>query len=71
MTTNSLAITEIIKAMQTDAEEIMNLTDLASADISEGRQNGAMGALCGLDHHIERLTSLLSAVRVIHRTAPL
>ncbi len=54
MTTNNLAITEIIKAMQTDAEEIMNLTDLASGEIGQGNRNSAMGALCGLDHHIER-----------------
>ncbi len=42
MTTNNLAITEIIKAMQTDAEEIMNLTDLASGEIGQGNRNSAM-----------------------------
>ncbi|WP_457587272.1 hypothetical protein [Ensifer canadensis] len=71
MSPTNTAITQIIKAMQADAEEIMNLTDLAAGDMGEGRRNSAIGALCPLDTHLERLSSLLAAVRALHRVQPL
>lgn len=71
MSQTNVALTQIIKAMQADAAEIMNLTDLAASDIGENRRNSAIGALCPLDHHVERLSSLLTAVRALHRMQPL
>jgi uncharacterized protein YeeX (DUF496 family) len=64
------AFTQIIKAMQRDAEDIMNTVDIASADIGEGRRNGAIGALAVLDMNLERMASLLAAVRAMHRIEP-
>jgi hypothetical protein len=64
------AFTQIIKAMQRDAEEIMSGVDLAAEDIGQGRRNGAMGALAPLDTYLERMASLLSAVRAMHRIEP-
>lgn len=66
----NLALTQIIKAMQADAEDIMGRIDLAAGDIGEGRRNSAVGALAAVDTSLERLASLLSAVRAIHRTQP-
>jgi gamma-glutamyl phosphate reductase len=65
------AFTQIIKAMQRDAEDIMNAVDLAAGDLGEGRRNGAMGALATLDVNLERIGALLSAVRAMHRLTPL
>ncbi|WP_411035739.1 hypothetical protein [Shinella sp. BYT-45] len=65
------AITQIIKAMQRDAEDLMNQIDLAAGDIGEGRRNGAIGALAPVDATLERLSSLLAAARAIHRMTPL
>lgn len=70
MTETNSAITQIIKAMQRDAEDIMNQIDLAAGDIGEGRRNGAVGALAPLDTSLERLASLAAAVRAIHRVTP-
>jgi len=64
------AFTQIIKAMQRDAEYIMSAVDLAAADIGEGRRNGSIGALAPLDTHLERMASLLAAVRAMHRLEP-
>lgn len=72
MTSNTnIAITQIVKAMQSDAEDIMNMLDTASGDIGEGRRNSAIGAVAGLDVPLERLAALLSAIRAIHRMQPL
>ena len=60
-----------IKAMQRDAEDIMNQIDLAAEDIGQGRRNSAIGALAPVDATIERLASLLAAARAIHRVVPL
>lgn len=65
------AITQIIKAMQRDAEDLMNQIDLAAGDIGGGRRNGAIGALAPVDATLERLSSLLAAARAIHRMTPL
>lgn len=65
------AFTQIIKAMQLDAEDITNQVDLAAGDIGEGRRNSAIGALCTLDASLERMAALLSAVRAMHRIQPL
>ncbi|ANH05173.1 hypothetical protein [Shinella sp. HZN7] len=54
MTEKNAAITQIIKAMQRDAEDVMNQIDLAAGDIGEGRRNGAVGALAALDMSLER-----------------
>lgn len=70
MSQTNTAITQIIKAMQRDAEDIMSQVDLAAGDIGEGRRNGAIGALAPLDVSLERLASLLAAVRAIHRVTP-
>ncbi len=64
------AFTQIIKAMQRDAEDIMSAVDLAAGDIGEGRRNGAVGALAPVDAYLERLASLLAAVRAMHRIEP-
>ncbi|SMD18085.1 hypothetical protein [Rhizobium sp. RU36D] len=66
-----VAFTQIIKVMQQDAEDIMNAVDTAAGDLGEGRRNGAVGALCAVDTSLERLASLLSAVRALHRSLPL
>lgn len=64
------AFTQIIKAMQRDAEDIMNAVDLAAEDIGEGRRNSAVGALGPVDAQLERMASLLAAVRAMHRIQP-
>lgn len=64
------AFTQIIKAMQRDAEDIMSAVNLAAADIGEGRRNGAVGALAPVDTQLERMASLLAAVRAMHRIEP-
>lgn len=69
--TNKAAFTQIIKVMQQDAEEIMNMVDTAAVEMEEGRRNGATGALATLDFPIERLTALLAAFRALHRVTPL
>ena len=71
MSDNKIAITQIIKAMQRGAEDIMNQIDLAAEDIGQGRRNSAIGALAPVDATIERLASLLAAARAIHRVVPL
>ncbi|MDO6967014.1 hypothetical protein [Rhizobium alvei] len=70
MTNNAAAFTQIIKAMQQDAEDVTNWIDLAAQDMEEGRRNSAIGALCSIDDRLERLSSLLSAIRAIHRMTP-
>lgn len=65
------AFTQIIKAMQLDAEDITAQVDLAAGDIGEGRRNSVIGALCTLDASLERMAALLSAVRALHRIQPL
>lgn len=70
MTNNAAAFTQIIKAMQQDAEDVTNMIDLAAQDMEEGRRNGAIGSLCSIDDRLERLSSLLSAIRAIHRMTP-
>lgn len=66
-----VAFTQILKVMQQDAEDIMNAVDMAAGDLAEGRRNGAVGALCAVDNSLERLSSLLAAVRALHRSLPL
>jgi len=56
--------------MQRDAEDIMSAVDLAADDIGEGRRNGAVGALAPVDAYLERVASLLAAVRAMHRIEP-
>lgn len=71
MNNSKEALTHIIKAMQADVENMMNYVDIAANDIGEGRQNSAIGALCGIDGNLERIASFLSAARAIHRMPPL
>ncbi|TCT37178.1 hypothetical protein [Martelella mediterranea] len=58
---------QLIKTMQVSAEEIMNITDLASKDIEENGPNCAVGGLCRLDEHLEEIAAMLSATRSINR----
>jgi hypothetical protein len=64
------ALAMIITSMKADAEQIMSDVELALGDIGSGRRNGAIGALAPMDTTLERLASLLAAVRAIHRTQP-
>lgn len=66
----NIAFAAMIKAMQHEAKDLMERIDLAEQDMNEGRRNGAVGALGTVDESIERIASLLSAVRVIHRMTP-
>ncbi|TWD54556.1 hypothetical protein FB480_103468 [Agrobacterium vitis] len=66
----NIAFSAMIKAMQHEATDLMDRIDIAAVDMSEGRRNGAVGALCIVDESLERIASLLSAVRVIHRMTP-
>ena len=68
--TNSV-FTQMIKAMQVATEGLAEGIDLAAADIGKGRRNGAIGALAGVDEHLESLAALISAIRVMHRNTPL
>lgn len=65
-----IAFTAMIKAMQHEAMDLMDRVDIAAEDMEEGRRNSAVGALCTVDESLERIASLLSAVRVIHRMTP-
>ncbi|MCL7999174.1 hypothetical protein M8994_13050 [Brucella sp. 21LCYQ03] len=69
--TKNQAFTAAVKAMQIDAMNLMDQIDLAAGDISEGRRNGAIGALAPIDEKLERLAALAAAIRAIHRTLPL
>ncbi|MCF1485095.1 hypothetical protein FS800_23480 [Agrobacterium vitis] len=68
--TKRVAFTAMIKAMQHEVTDLMERIDIAAVDMEEGRRNGAVGALCSVDESLERIASLLSAVRVIHRMTP-
>lgn len=69
MQTNA-AITQMIKAMQIDCNELLERIDLAADDIGAGRRNSAIGALAIIDDNLERIAAMLSACRAIHRMAP-
>ena len=66
--TKNQAFTAVIKAMQIDAMDLMDNIDLAAGDLSEGRRNGAIGALAPIDEKLERLAALVAAIRAMHRT---
>ncbi len=70
-TTKNDAFTGVLQAMQQDAMDLMDQIDLAAGDMSEGRRNGAIGALVPIDEKLERLAALAAAVRAMHRTLPL
>lgn len=63
--------TQMIKTMQLAAEELTEHLDLAAQDIGDNRINGAIGALAGIDEHLDSLTALVTAIRVMHRGTPL
>jgi hypothetical protein len=65
------AFTSLIKVMQKDAMELMDLIDLAAGDMIEGRRNGAIGALAPADELLERLAAMTVAIRAVHRALPL
>lgn len=69
--TENAAFIQIVKAMQQDAETLMNAVDTAAGDLGEGRRNGAIGALCALDECLERLEAFNSAIRALHRITPM
>ncbi|SMD02779.1 hypothetical protein [Rhizobium sp. RU36D] len=64
------AFTGIFKVMQTDAMEVMDRIDMAAVDMAEGRRNGAIGALSGVDEMLERLAAMVTAVRAMNRVMP-
>ncbi|MBX8803349.1 hypothetical protein HBA92_21730 [Ochrobactrum sp. MR28] len=62
--------TQMIKTMQVAAEGLTERLDLAAQDIGDNRINGAIGALAGVDEHLDSLTTLIAAIRVMHRNTP-
>ena len=72
MTNYTTAVfTQMIKTMQLAAEGLTEHLDLAAQDIGDNRINGAIGALAGVDEHLDSLTALIAAIRVMHRDTPL
>ena len=69
--TKNQAFTAVLKVMQQDAMDLMDQIDLAAGDMSEGRRNGAIGALAPTDALLERLAAMAAAVRAMHRALPL
>ncbi|MCF1485564.1 MULTISPECIES: hypothetical protein [Rhizobium/Agrobacterium group] len=66
----NIAFTQIIKAMQHEATDLLERVDLAAEDMENGLRNGAVGALLTVDESLKRIASLLSGVMVIHRITP-
>ncbi|MCM2294154.1 hypothetical protein NAC44_17645 [Allorhizobium sp. BGMRC 0089] len=62
-----MAFTSMIKVMQHEAQELIDRINIAAADMEEQRCNSAVGALCTVDESLERIATLLSSVRAIHR----
>ncbi|TRL35490.1 hypothetical protein [Rhizobium straminoryzae] len=65
------AFAQMIKALQRDAAEILEAVNAAATHIDEGHRNSAVGALCVLDFHLERVNALKTAVLTLHRVEPL
>lgn len=65
-----IAFAQILNLIQQDARQVMSDIETAAADLAEGRRNGAVGALMPVDENLARMTSMLAALRGLHRAMP-